>query len=88
MSIKVHNSPLLYQYTNKQQTVEVDGNTIGECLNHLVEKFPNLELFDKEGKLLDYVTIYVNGESSYTQGLDHPVKDGDEISILLMIDGG
>jgi hypothetical protein len=45
-------------------------------------------LFDKKGKLLSYVDIYVNLESSYPEELAKPVKAGDELSITLMIAGG
>lgn len=88
MSIKVHNSPLLSQYTDNQTVFEVSGDTVGKCLRHLVEQYPKLKLFDHDGKLLAYIEIYINGESTYPQELDKPVKDGDELSILLMIDGG
>jgi molybdopterin converting factor small subunit len=44
-------------------------------------------LFDKSGNLLNYVDIYVNGESSYPEELAKPVKDGDEIHITLIIAG-
>jgi len=81
MSIKVHSGPLLSRYTDAQGIIEVDGDTVGECLRHLVKRFPKLELFDKNGKLLDYFGIYVNGESAYPNELDTPVKDGDELHI-------
>ena len=88
MSIKVVISPALYPYTNNQQVAEVNGSTVGQCLNHLVKKFPELKLFDKEGKLFDLFGIYVNGESTYPEGLEKLVKDGDELDILFIIGGG
>lgn len=90
MGIKVHTSPLLSQYTNNQRIVEVNGSTVGECLKNLVEQFPGLEkvLFNEHGKLLSYLGIYVNEESTYPEELIKPVKDGDELSITLMISGG
>lgn len=90
MGIKVHTSPLLSQYTNNQRIVEVNGSTVGECLKNLVEQFPGLEkvLFNEHGKLLNYLGIYVNEESTYPEELIKPVKDGDELSITLMISGG
>jgi hypothetical protein len=38
--------------------------------------------------LLNYVDIYVNQDSSYPEELAKPVKDGDRLSIALMIAGG
>jgi molybdopterin converting factor small subunit len=90
MSIKVNINPGLYQYTNNQRIAEVNGNTVGQCLNHLVKQFPGIEkgLFDKNGKLLNYVDIYVNGESAYPEELAKPVKDGDELHIVITVAGG
>ena len=69
---------------------EVNGNTVGECLKHLVKQFPGIEkeLFDKNGKLDSSYDIYVNGESTYPERLAKSVKDGDELSIILIIGGG
>ena len=88
MGIKVHIHTIFSQYTNNQRIVEVNGDTVGECLEHLVEQFPKLKLLDKDGELLAYIGIYVNGELADPKKLDKPVKDGDEISIILMFDGG
>ena len=90
MSIKVNVHPVLQNYTNDQDAVQVNGTTVGECLNDLVKQFPGIErgLFNKQGKLLNYVDIYVNLQSSFPEELAKPVKDGDEIQIVLMIAGG
>ena len=72
-----------------QATAQVNDKTVGECLADLVRQFPGIEtkLFGKHGKLLDYIDIYVNAESSYSEELAKPVKDGDKLSITLMIAG-
>lgn len=90
MSIKVNIHPVLHHYTNDQEVVEVNGTTVGECLQDLIKQFPDMEraLFNKYGKLLNYVDIYVNLRSSYPEELAKPVNDGDEIQIVLMIAGG
>ena len=90
MSITVNIHQALRQITNNQATVEVAGTTVGECLTELVQKFPDIKtkLFGKNGKLLNYIDIYVNAESSYPEELAKPVKDGDKLSITLMLAGG
>ena len=72
------------------KTVELEGNTVGDCLKGLVVRFPALEteLFDKQGKLSPFIGIYLDGRSVRSAGLDTPVADGDELSILLLVDGG
>lgn len=88
--MKINISPILYQYTSDRSTAEVDGDTVGQCLDHLVEQFPGIEkaLFDKNGKLLNYVDIYVNEESAYPEELAKLVEAGDELHIVLTIAGG
>ena len=88
ISIKIHT--ILSQYTNDQGIAEVKGSTVGECLDDLVKQFPDMEkgLFDKRGRLLHYVSIWVNGEDAYPQELAKPVKDGDELDLLPLFAGG
>ena len=94
MSIKVNIfTPDLLQATNNQKVVEVNGTTVGQCLNDLVKQFPDIGkgVFDEQGKLLTYIIIFVNGESILTYSPDpltKPVKDGDVLDISLMIAGG
>ena len=90
MSIEIEFSSILARYTDNQLVSKVKGSTVGECLNNLVKKFPNLKkiLFDKHGKFSHAFDIYVNGESSYPQELTKPVKNGDKLNIVFIIYGG
>jgi len=45
-------------------------------------------LFDKKGRVLNGIEIYINHKSAYPDELAKPVKDGDEISITLVLAGG
>ena len=90
MGIKININPILHQYTNNQGVAEVKGDTVGQCLDHLINQFPAIKsgLLDKQGKLLNFIDIYVNGESAYPEELAKPVKDGDELHITVVISGG
>jgi molybdopterin converting factor small subunit len=90
LSVTVNIHQALRQITNNQATVEVAGTTVGECLTELVQRFPEIKskLFGKNGKLLNYIDIYVNAESAYPEELAKPVKNGDKLSITLMLAGG
>ena len=90
VSVKINLHKTHRQYTNGQETVEVNGNDVGECLKELVKQYPNLEneIFDKKGKLLSVLEIYLNGASAYPDELAREVKDGDEIHLLVMLAGG
>ncbi|MFC1897923.1 MoaD/ThiS family protein [Chloroflexota bacterium] len=90
MGIKVNVPSYMKSFTNNLEIVEVSGNTVGECLSHLVKQYPDMkkQLFSKNGELFEYIIIPVNGESAYPEQLAKLVKDGDELNILLIIGGG
>jgi molybdopterin converting factor small subunit len=90
MPVKVHIHLTHRQFTNGQDVVAVEGTTVGECLNHLIRQYPGMEkaLFAKKDKLLNVVEVFVNHAAAYPNELGKPVKDGDEINLLVMLAGG
>jgi len=90
MGVKINIQQNLQYLTNNQDVIEVDGSNVGECLEQLVRLFPDLEkeLSSKNKTLLDYVVILINGKSAYPNESARLVKDGDEITVMLMIAGG
>ena len=90
MPVKVRIHVTHRQYTNGLEVVTVEGNTVGECLNHLIKQFPGMEkaLFAKKDKLLNVVEVFINHETAYPNELVKPVKDGDEIHLVIMLAGG
>jgi len=90
MSTKIKIPSYLQPYTEDTEVVEVNGSTVKECLDRLIEQFPDMKkmLFAKDGKLLDYVSIYVDGEFTYADELAKPVKDVGELHVVYVIGGG
>ena len=90
MSIKVNIHTTHRRYTDGQSVVEVEGNTVGECLGALIERYPGMKeaLFDKQGKLLNIMEIYVNGKSAYPKEMTRKINDGDEIHLVFFLAGG
>jgi molybdopterin converting factor small subunit len=90
MAVKVHIHTTHRPFTNGLEVIEVEGNTVGECLNQLIKQFPGMEkaLFAKKDKLLNNVEVYVNHASAYPNELAKPIKDGDEIHLVIMLAGG
>ncbi len=90
MSVKINVYYFLPHLTEDQEIVEVDGNTVGECLEKLVKRFPKAKewLFGKDGNLSKFLDVYVNLEEAYPDELNTPVKDGDEIHIVMQLTGG
>ncbi|MFC1984866.1 MoaD/ThiS family protein [Chloroflexota bacterium] len=90
MSIKIYIPSYLQPFASNKEVVEVNGSTVGECLEHLLEQSPDIanKLFDKSGKLHSYAAIYINEEDAYPEELAKPVEDRDELHILYMVGGG
>jgi molybdopterin synthase sulfur carrier subunit len=90
MAVTVRIHPFLRNLTGGQEIVEVQGKTVGECLDDLEAKFPGIkrQICDPEGKLVDPWEIYVNSTSSHPEGLAKPVQAGDELAIMALILGG
>jgi len=90
MSIKVRLHPILQKLAGGQEVVEVTGHTTGECLEELESRFPVIKqmIRDKQGQLRRYCSILVNSESTYPKELATPVKDGDQIDIMVFFGGG
>ena len=82
MSVKLNIGSVLSYYTDNRSSVEVKGNTVGECLDYLIGKFPDLRIIidTQSGKLAGFIAVSLNKESAAPQDMD-PVKDGDELSI-------
>jgi MoaD family protein len=71
--------------------VAVDGDTVGAVLEALYGEHPELRdsLSDGDGGLRRFVNVYVDGEDvRFGDGLQTPVKDGDEVQILPAVAGG
>ena len=90
MPVKVHIHITHRQFTNGLDVVPVEGNTVGECLNHLIKQFPGMEkaLFAKKDKLLNIVEVFVNHATAYPNELINPVEESDEIHLIVMLAGG
>ncbi|MFQ6019517.1 MAG: ubiquitin-like small modifier protein 1 [Dehalococcoidia bacterium] len=91
MSVTVRIPTPLRKLTADQDTVSGDGSRLGECIEALEARYPGLKdrLCDEVGELRRFVNIYVNGEDvRFLQGLDTPLKPGDEVSIVPAVAGG
>ena len=90
MTVTLKISSPLRIFTNWQDMVKVEGSPPKECLHDLEAKFPDIRtlLYDKDGQYLPQVQLFVNGERVYADEWANPLKDGDEMFILLAIGGG
>jgi molybdopterin converting factor small subunit len=90
MSVKVKLPLLLSKYANGQELLDVAGYSPIDCAHKLVIQFPNLKrwLYEKQGQLRPQIWFFVNGARIPADELASPLKDGDELFILLALGGG
>lgn len=90
MSVEITLPPHLIPPDEPKKRITVSGKTAGECLKELVRIYPALEekLYEKDGSLGTYISIYVNNKNAYPEDLETQVKAGDEIAIVLVFSGG
>lgn len=90
MSIVVKIPTQLRAATGGASSASVGGETVGEVLDALYEQFGELrERIADDGGLRRFVNVYIGGEDiRFLEGLDTPVTDGDEVTILPAVAGG
>ena len=91
MSVKVKIPTPLRRLTKDQDVVQGDGSCLAECITILESSYPGLKerLCDEQGDLRRFVNVYINGEDvRFLSGLQTPLKQGDEVSIVPAVAGG
>lgn len=91
MAAKVVIPAQLRQYTGEQSSVEAEGSTVNEVLSNLDSQFPGIRdrICEPDGRLRRFVNVFVNGEDIRAlDGVDTPVKQGDEVGIIPAVAGG
>jgi MoaD family protein len=77
--------------TGGAASAEASGATVGEVLEALYAEHGELRerISDADGGLRRFVNVYLRGEDiRFLDGLDTPVEDGDEVTILPAVAGG
>lgn len=91
MSIHVRIPSLLRRQTRGAEVVLIAGETIGEVLEGLEDRFAGLrgKLRDQEGRIRRFVNVYINdSDVRLMKGTTTPVADGDEVTIIPAVAGG
>jgi MoaD family protein len=90
MPVTVKIPTQLREATAGEASAEVDGATVGEVLDALYDRYDELRSrIAEDGGLRRFVNVYVGGEDiRFLDGLQTPVSDGDEVTILPAVAGG
>jgi sulfur-carrier protein len=90
MAVTVNIPTQLRIVTDGEETIEVDGATVGEVLDAVFARHEGLEArITDNGDLRRFVNVYVGGDDiRFRDGLGTEVSDGDEVQILPAVAGG
>jgi molybdopterin synthase sulfur carrier subunit len=90
MAVTVKIPAQLRAVTGGEGDIEVEGSTVGEALDAVFAQHQDLrERITEAGDLRRFVNVYVSGEDiRFQEGLETPISDGDEVTILPAVAGG
>ncbi len=91
MTAQVRIPTVLRSAMGGDSTISVEGATIGEVLGQLTSTHPSVkaQLLNDDGTLHRFLNVYVNDDDvRYLGGVDAPVANGDEITLLPAVAGG
>ncbi len=91
MSAVVRIPTVLRAAMGGQSQIVVEGSTIGQVLEHLTNDYPSIkgQLLNDDGTLHRFLNVYVNDDDvRYLGGVEAPVADHDEITLLPAVAGG
>ena len=91
MSAVVQIPAPLRSYTGDERQVRVQGSTVGDALDDLSRRFPQIRrhLYAESGELRMFVNVYVNDANIRDlSGLATRVSEGDTLLIVPSIAGG
>ena len=91
MAVKVLVPTALQKYTNNQATLTCSGSKVSELFDSLEQNCPGIKarLCYEKGQARRFLNFYVNSEDiRFLDGIETPLKDGDEVSIVPAVAGG
>jgi molybdopterin converting factor small subunit len=88
MTVKIKIAQVLRQYTDEKEIVEVDGSTVKQCLQNLINKYPETQKWIFDSNNAPRVIVLLNKSVVMPNQLDKAVADTDKIDLVPMIAGG
>jgi molybdopterin synthase sulfur carrier subunit len=66
-----------------------DASTIGDIVQSLSEEYPDMDLYNEDGSIREFITIMKDGKDiEHIQGLETEVEEGSTISVFPPVAGG
>ena len=81
---------LLEPAVGSTRRVELDADSLGEAIDHLLERHPTLRvhLFDEQGSLRQHVLCFVGGSQTRLTDRNLEISAPTEITFLQAVSGG
>ncbi len=66
-----------------------DVSTVGDALRAVADEYPELDLFEDEESLREFLTVMKDGRDvAHLDGLETDLDDGDTVSVFPPVAGG
>ena len=91
MPVLVEIPHAISRYSEEETAVAIEGSTVGEVLDGLWERFPNLKsrVLDRSGGFHPYLLLFQNGQKLPRSGFQNlPLAEGDRLEIVALAEGG
>lgn len=90
MSVLVEIPGALSRYSNGEETLSVEAETVGGVLEAVWQRFPELRtrVLDSNDTVYPYLLLAVNHQPIPRGQLDRTVTTGDRVEIIALADGG
>lgn len=91
MTVSVRIPTPLRSATSGASEVSVDAKTVREMVADLERKHPGIRerICEESGEIRRFVNVFVGDEDiRFLQGLDTPIPDGTQVSIIPAVAGG
>ena len=91
MTVSVRVPTILRTYTGGDAVVTGEPGTVRDVIQKLDADYPGIgaRLLDDAGQLRRFVNVYVDDEDvRLAQGLDTPVAEGGQVSVIPAVAGG
>jgi molybdopterin synthase sulfur carrier subunit len=91
MGVTVHIPTPLRALTEGKGSLAVEASSVQELLVAMDRAYPGLRarLCEEDGTVRRFINLYVNEEDvRFLRGLETPLKDGDEVTIVPAMAGG
>jgi len=88
MTVTILITPILQQFTDNRQSIEVEGATVRDCLDRFVARYPDTQKWIFGNSKAPLIYIFLNKEVVLPGDLDKDVSEGDVIDLSPVVAGG